>query len=636
MYLRFNVESQHLTRTDRSIVVARSENYLKAKFDFSPDWDGVTKTGVFTNGGRVYNVILDNDECFVPTEVIRKGCFTVSVFGGNLITADVVTIRVEPSGYEVGGSPEPPTPGVYEQVLGMFDKFRGGEEGQVLSKSSDEDLEFEWVEQTGGGGGGTTPKWGNIDGVLSNQTDLQEALNEKQNAADAFDGDYNNLTNKPSLFDGDYNSLTNKPDIPTVEANPTLAGTEENLDGIEIDGIKFKIPTASGATIDDSAPSTTKVFSSDKTLRDILKAKPQAEETMEQVLRNNEMAYKPSTTNYILLYVDDALPSLSDTWTLVHSYNVPLNVAVPTNHLDYTANNGQKIRELLHTMEDAGCEIHSHSTDENILTVNTTRAVAYERLKNSKELLMAEGYKVHGFCEPGGTGKKTFTEMGYDDLVRQFYLYSDTNIYPRGINQPRGSVSQSGVTISSLLGSIKKGQNARKFLFHAIGNDVTEAYLKEFIETAQEQGFVFTTEYEYYQKYAYAIIDDRLMKLEKAISTYKTYDNALFRLGLGKPSYDETAYPYALYYNSGDRRIIASDAPLIKDLTAQYVTFKKSDGTSFNYKKFKYSEGVWTQEASTSATSLNTSQNNNPTFSNYNVLDSNGGTVCAVADYYTY
>lgn len=277
MYLRFNVESQHLTRTDRSIVVARSENYLKAKFDFSPDWDGVTKTGVFTNGGRVYNVILDNDECFVPTEVIRKGCFTVSVFGGDLITADVVTIRVEPSGYEVGGSPEPPTPEVYEQVLGMFDKFRGGEEGQVLSKSSDEDLEFEWVEQ-GGGGGGTAPRWGNITGTLENQTDLNEALEAKQNAADAFSGDYDDLTNKPELFSGDYRDLTNKPElfsgdyedltnkpaIPTITANPTLSGTEAQLGGLEIDGIKYAVPSSGGAIIDDVTPSATKVFSSEK------------------------------------------------------------------------------------------------------------------------------------------------------------------------------------------------------------------------------------------------------------------------------------------------------------------------------------------------------------------------------------
>lgn len=31
-----------------------------------------------------------------------------------------------------------------------------------------------------------------------------------------FDGNYNNLTNKPTLFDGNYNSLINKPSIPTV------------------------------------------------------------------------------------------------------------------------------------------------------------------------------------------------------------------------------------------------------------------------------------------------------------------------------------------------------------------------------------------------------------------------------------
>lgn len=214
MDLRFNVESQHITRTDRNIVVAKSQNYLKAKFDFSPDWAGKTKTAVFNNNGHVYNVILDNDECFVAEEVIRQPGFTVSVFGGDLITADVVMIRVEASGYEIGGSPEPPTPEVYEQVLGMFDKFRGGDEGQVLAKSSDNDLEFEWVNQTGGGGGGTAPKWGDITGILSNQADLQAALDAKENAADAFDGDYNNLTNKPPLFSGDYNDLINKPEIP--------------------------------------------------------------------------------------------------------------------------------------------------------------------------------------------------------------------------------------------------------------------------------------------------------------------------------------------------------------------------------------------------------------------------------------
>lgn len=52
------------------------------------------------------------------------------------------------------------------------------------------------VSATGGGG---TADWGDIGGTLSDQTDLQSALNAKQDASSAFSGDYDDLTNKPTL-----------------------------------------------------------------------------------------------------------------------------------------------------------------------------------------------------------------------------------------------------------------------------------------------------------------------------------------------------------------------------------------------------------------------------------------------------
>ena len=401
--------------------------------------------------------------------------------------------------------------------------------------------------------------------------------------------------------------------------------------------------SAASAVINDATPSNTGLYSSSKvnnmvgnlTNRFTNDELP-AEIPIEPVSKNNELAYKPDTTKYILLYVDDARASLSDTWTFIHGYNIPLNVAVPTDRLNSTANNGQTIKALLHDMEDAGCEIISHSTDINILTTNTTRAQAYARLRDSKAALLAEGFKVNGFCEPGGSGAKTFTEMGYDDLVRMFYLYSDTKIYPTGINKGRTSLYTSGITVNQLLGSIPQGQNARKFFFHEIGADVTEEYLTEFITTALEQGFVFTTEYEFYRTHAYSILDDRLKKLEKATGTYKTLDAYLFMSGNGAPSYDASVYPYAFTYENGTRWFIASDSVLIKDKTAQYVTYKKSDGTSFNYKKFTFNSGVWELSATTSATNYQTYQNKNAKYSNYDIYDSDGDLVCGVADYYTY
>ena len=110
--------------------------------------------------------------------------------------------------------------------------------------------------------------WGNIAGTLSNQTDLQNALNNKQNLIDSnnklgsdliddtdslnkfvtssdittwnnksdFSGNYNDLSNKPSLStvatSGSYDDLSNKPTIPTVndgtltiQRNGTQVGT---------------------------------------------------------------------------------------------------------------------------------------------------------------------------------------------------------------------------------------------------------------------------------------------------------------------------------------------------------------------------------------------------------------------------
>lgn len=48
---------------------------------------------------------------------------------------------------------------------------------------------------------------------------------------------------------GSYTDLSNKPTIPTIVANPTLAGTESDLTGLEVDGTKYKVPTGGSAGV---------------------------------------------------------------------------------------------------------------------------------------------------------------------------------------------------------------------------------------------------------------------------------------------------------------------------------------------------------------------------------------------------
>lgn len=122
--LEFNISHQNIIRQDSFSVVSGSQNYLKAKFNFvTDDWNDVDViTVIFTRkNGRTYNVVLDdNRECLVPWEVLdTEGSFTVSLYGGNLITVDTNEIKVKKSGFSIGAQPEAPTPSVYNQIIAL-------------------------------------------------------------------------------------------------------------------------------------------------------------------------------------------------------------------------------------------------------------------------------------------------------------------------------------------------------------------------------------------------------------------------------------------------------------------------------------------------------------------------------------
>ena len=127
LYITFNVYKQKIKRTDTQQIVSDSRNYLKASFSFSDDdWTGI-KTAIFKNGNEVRHAILDdNNECLVPWEVIKLGILHVSVFCGDLITADTATVYINESGYEDGGAPQAPSPTVYEQIIAMLNEIETG------------------------------------------------------------------------------------------------------------------------------------------------------------------------------------------------------------------------------------------------------------------------------------------------------------------------------------------------------------------------------------------------------------------------------------------------------------------------------------------------------------------------------
>lgn len=101
--LNFRVINQHLTRIDSFSPVSGSKNYLLTSFEFSTsDWDDIdNKTAVFINEQNIkHEVAISGGICFVPYEILNEsGYLYVSVYGGDRITTNSVSVFIEESGY---------------------------------------------------------------------------------------------------------------------------------------------------------------------------------------------------------------------------------------------------------------------------------------------------------------------------------------------------------------------------------------------------------------------------------------------------------------------------------------------------------------------------------------------------------
>lgn len=119
MDLIFNVNGQVIKPNKKYEIYSDMKNYLTAVFRFSDDWDGLEKTALFISAdGTVYKMLLVNDECTVPWEVIDTPSFGISVYGGDLMTANLYLMTVHESGYtDAGVDPAEPTPDIYNQLV---------------------------------------------------------------------------------------------------------------------------------------------------------------------------------------------------------------------------------------------------------------------------------------------------------------------------------------------------------------------------------------------------------------------------------------------------------------------------------------------------------------------------------------
>lgn len=130
-YIRVTVDEQTLHITDSPKIAAQGVNENYIVFDFDATWSGFSKVALFYREGdesQVYQSLIVNNQAVVPHEVTDqegKICFGIcGVKDDKVYTSEILKYKIVKGLYTSGQESEPPTPGIYEQMLQSVDVMR--------------------------------------------------------------------------------------------------------------------------------------------------------------------------------------------------------------------------------------------------------------------------------------------------------------------------------------------------------------------------------------------------------------------------------------------------------------------------------------------------------------------------------
>lgn len=123
--MKIEIINQRLYIKEPPETAEGTREYLKAEFNFSEDWSGLTKTAFFRGAdGENHPKLLKDDTCIVPAEALavpgRVGVSVSGTLGETVITTDIKSFSLPAT--LSGGTPSDPEPTVWQQILDKVDE----------------------------------------------------------------------------------------------------------------------------------------------------------------------------------------------------------------------------------------------------------------------------------------------------------------------------------------------------------------------------------------------------------------------------------------------------------------------------------------------------------------------------------
>ena len=156
--LKIQIRDKVATLISQDFQLVGGNSDYKVVFDFDEAWDNhQVKTALFVFGDKTIERVVDGNVCD-GVAITNSTICLIGVYASDICTttpAKVCDIKLSIKDFATA-LPQPPEKDVYDQLIELMNRYiedaqnanlpRGGLAGQVLSKKSNEDFDFEWKD----------------------------------------------------------------------------------------------------------------------------------------------------------------------------------------------------------------------------------------------------------------------------------------------------------------------------------------------------------------------------------------------------------------------------------------------------------------------------------------------------------
>lgn len=125
------IVNPHSLELQKSVDVNSGEyNIQNIEFEFSNEYEGLTKMAVFSNEDEAFTTMITNESCIIPSEILQTdgtiglGVYGYSVNGDNLIkrySPKPVFFNVELGSYQLAQESIEPSSDIITQILAQLE-----------------------------------------------------------------------------------------------------------------------------------------------------------------------------------------------------------------------------------------------------------------------------------------------------------------------------------------------------------------------------------------------------------------------------------------------------------------------------------------------------------------------------------